>query len=87
MGNLAFASTANDLDNHLPKGRGECFDYGSWYGCDCDCPVFQRGECKCEDPEATMIMIEEDEYLDPEDRDRFYELYPQLIEYKNQFNK
>lgn len=40
-----FAATINDLDNHLPKSRGDCFDYGSFNGCDGECPQLLRGEC------------------------------------------
>lgn len=43
---LLFASTINDLNDNLPKSRGDCFDYGSWYGCNKDCPQFLRGECE-----------------------------------------
>jgi hypothetical protein len=27
-------------------GESECFQYGSSGGCDYDCPVFLRGECR-----------------------------------------
>jgi len=82
MGNdrgLNFARTVNDNDNNLPKSRGDCFDYGSWYGCDCNCPQFCMGECKTvdEDPEAFKKMIKKDECADLEE---IYEMYPQLRE-------
>lgn len=86
MEKVAFASTLNDHDNEMPKGRSECFDYGSWYGCNCDCPVFQRGECECEDPEAFAAMID-DECLNKEDKKRYYKLYPQLLKYKNKIKE
>lgn len=56
-------------------------------GCDCDCPVLRSGECKINDPEAAIIMLDEDTELDPEDRKKIYELYPQLTECKNHLNK
>lgn len=40
-----FASTINDLDPRLPKGRGRCFDIGIWGGCGVNCPAFMDGEC------------------------------------------
>lgn len=76
---LSFASTVNDHDDNLPKGRGDCFDYGSWYGCDCNCPQFCRGECTTvdENPEVFKQMIKKDEFADLEE---IYEMYPQLKE-------
>lgn len=65
----------------------KCEDYGMSNGCDCDCPVLRSGECKINDPEAAIIMLDEDAELDPEDRKEIYELYPQLTEYKNHLNK
>lgn len=40
-----FATTVNDLDDNLPKGRGRCFDIGSWGGCGVTCAAFVDGEC------------------------------------------
>lgn len=40
-----FARTVNDLDPRLPKGRGRCFDIGTWGGCGVTCPAFIDGEC------------------------------------------
>lgn len=40
-----FASTVNDLDDQLPKGRSRCFDIGSWGGCGVNCAAFIDGEC------------------------------------------
>lgn len=65
----------------------KCEDYGMSNGCDCDCPVLRSGECEINDPEAAIIMLDEDTDLDPEDRKEIYELYPQLTEYKNHLNK
>ena len=40
-----FATTINDLDDRLPKGRSRCFDIGSWGGCGVTCAAFIDGEC------------------------------------------
>lgn len=42
----AFGRTVNDMDNRLPKGRGRCFDIGTWGGCGVNCPAFLEGECE-----------------------------------------
>lgn len=60
-----------------------CEDYVLSNGCNCDCPIFRAGKCKIDDPEAAIIMLDEDTELDPEDREAIYKLYPQLSEYKN----
>lgn len=39
------ATTLNDMDDRLPKGRGRCFDIGTWGGCGVSCPAFMDGEC------------------------------------------
>ena len=65
----------------------ECEAYGMSNGCDCDCPVLRSGKCKIEDTEASVIMLDEDTELDPEDREAIYLLYPQLSEYKNNLKK
>lgn len=53
MSNLeSFASTVNDLNPRLPKGRSRCFDIGQWGGCGLSCPVFLEGEC--EQPEDVI---------------------------------
>ncbi len=38
--------TLNDISDNLPKSRGDCFDYGSWNGCDLDCPALNNGLCE-----------------------------------------
>ena len=43
---LSLGCTLNDLDDGLPKGRGDCFDVGTWGGCGVNCPVLLRGACK-----------------------------------------
>lgn len=40
------ASTLNDLDDRLPKGRSRCFDIGQWGGCGVTCAAFLDGECQ-----------------------------------------
>lgn len=52
-----FATTVNDLDSHLPKSRGRCFDIGIWGGCGPSCAAFVDGECDipCEIPKADII--------------------------------
>lgn len=40
-----FASTVNDFDDRLPKGRSRCFDIGQWGGCGVYCAAFFDGEC------------------------------------------
>jgi len=42
------ANTLADVDNKLPRGTSECFNFGSCWGCRPSCPVFQRGECEIE---------------------------------------
>lgn len=54
-----FASTVNDLDDHLPKGRGRCFDIGSWGGCGVTCPAFMDGECSEPQEIAAQDIIDE----------------------------
>ncbi len=43
---------ANELAEHESAdrllGMTECEKYGITWGCDEDCPVYQRGECKNE---------------------------------------
>lgn len=62
---MLWTRTVNDLNSHYPKSRGDCFDYGSWYGCDFECPQLQRGECNGD-------LLEIFEELD---NDEIYELY------------
>jgi hypothetical protein len=40
-----FAVNINDMASDLPKGRGRCFDIGSWGGCGVSCGAFADGEC------------------------------------------
>ena len=59
----SFATTINDLDDGLPKGRGRCFDIGIWGGCGVNCPAFLDGECD-EPQEITKEEIEEEHGID-----------------------
>ena len=52
---LNFAKTVNDLDDRLPKGRGDCFDFGSWYGCQPHCPQYMRGECEIQEENKKLF--------------------------------
>ena len=68
------ASTLNDLDDRLPKGRSRCFDIGTWGGCGITCGAFLDGECE----EPQEIPYEEilKEYGEEETLE-IIELYPE----------
>ena len=68
---LAIGSLLNDMCDSLPKGRGDCFDVGSWGGCGVDCPVFCRGDC--DEPQEILA----DDVIDYHDDDavQILELY------------
>lgn len=55
----AFGTTLNDLCDDLPKGRGRCFDIGSWGGCGVECPALLDHECI--EPEETIMRASQDE--------------------------
>ena len=79
---IEFASTLNDLDNYLPMSRSECFDFGSWYGCRTDCPVFMRGEChlaKKEDFKSMAEMVNNCKDVSEYDIKDIKKHYPNLI--------
>lgn len=42
---MKLAEAIIENDNNMPKGLSECEKYGMTWGCDNECPVFQRGEC------------------------------------------
>ena len=68
-----FAYTLCDIDSGVPLIANECERYGMTWGCDTDCPVFSRGECKTEDIDVFKDMIkDEDDYED------IIKMYPQL---------
>lgn len=45
----AFANTINTFGEHAALIMSECERYGITWGCDEDCPVYLRGECRNED--------------------------------------
>lgn len=50
-----FAHTLMEFDKHMPKGLTECEEYGMTWGCDKDCPVFQRGECELQEENEKLF--------------------------------
>lgn len=56
-----FANTINNLDKGMPKTGNECFIYGSTWGCDKDCPVFQRKKCELQEENEKLFKEVEDE--------------------------
>jgi len=45
---MEFATALAELGSFGVKGMTECEKYGMAWGCDEDCPVYQRGECQNE---------------------------------------
>lgn len=45
---VGFAYALAEEGSHAFLGMSECEKYGMAWGCDEDCPVYQRGECKNE---------------------------------------
>lgn len=45
---VGFAYALAEEGSHAFLGMTECEKYGMAWGCDEDCPVYQRGECKNE---------------------------------------
>ena len=69
----AFGRMINDMDPHLPKGRGRCFDIGMNGGCGVLCPVFVEGDCgEPQELQASDIIDEHGE----EDASEIMEAYP-----------
>ena len=56
----------------------ECERYGMTWGCDGDCPVFRRGDCKMDDPDAMADMILHTDRFDGYEIEQLVELYPVL---------
>ncbi len=65
------ATTLNDLNPRLPKGRGRCFDIGQWGGCGVYCAAFVDGECE----EAQEFTKEEIIEAHGDDAIEIFELY------------
>lgn len=74
-----FATTVNDLDDHLPKGRGRCFDIGSWGGCGVTCGAFLDGECGVPEGIDAQDIIEEHGQEDAEKVFQKYECFENQI--------
>jgi hypothetical protein len=70
-----FARTVNDHDNHLPKGRGRCFDIGIWGGCGVLCPAFVDGECEEPQEISKQDIIEEHGENDAEEIFSLYDCF------------
>ena len=61
-----FANTINELGSHSCFMENDCEKYGMTWGCDEDCPVLNKGECK--------IYSSVEEYLEEEDKDLLEEI-------------
>lgn len=48
-----------NIDGHYPANISDCFVVGINGDCGVNCPVFLKGECKVEDPEAFIEQIKE----------------------------
>lgn len=67
-----FAATVNDIGDRLPKGRGRCFDIGTWGGCGVTCAAFIDGECgEPQEIERQDVIDEHGE----EDAEKIFNLY------------
>jgi hypothetical protein len=82
-----FRASKKPLTPWRTGGSFDCFEYGESYGCSCECPVFRRGGCLFDNEEFLTSMIEKSVELDEESRNRLYDLYPNLKEYRNNLNK
>lgn len=51
---MEFATVLAEYGSHGFLGLTECEKYGMAWGCDEDCPVYQRGECMNEVTLAQM---------------------------------
>lgn len=74
-----FADTIANLSSD--KLANECERYGMCWGCDSDCPVFLRGECKLDIEEIRDMITKESERFDIS-MDEILKLYPKLNKYK-----
>lgn len=68
----SWSETLNDLDPHLPKGRGVCFDVGISGNCGVLCPAFVDGDC--EEPQEFSRAEVLAEHC-KEDAEKIFELY------------
>jgi len=74
-----FAKTINELGPFGVIGASECHNYGSTWGCDIDCPVFERGECKDVYFENIKMFIKDNSFMDEEDFLNIIKLYDNKI--------
>ena len=81
---LEFGATVNDLDDRLPKSRGDCFDVGIWGGCGINCPVFLRGDCN-EPQELIEESVEEMPQDDIDELADYYDCFEPLKGYGSYF--
>lgn len=51
---MGFATILAECGSNGVVGMSECEKYGMCWGCDEDCPVYQRGECQNEDTLAQL---------------------------------
>lgn len=58
---IEFAYTINNLDNGIYKTGNECFNYGITWGCDEECPVFQKGKCELQKENEKFLKGLKDE--------------------------
>lgn len=74
---INFANTILELGDNAFLTTDECFKYGNTWGCDLDCPVFSKGECKIEDIDAFKKMVLESN-LESSELNNVYNMYPKL---------
>ena len=54
-----FAETLEDMNtSHATHFENECEKFGMTWGCQPDCPVFERGECELQEENAKMFEEE-----------------------------
>ena len=75
---LKFARTLNSLGSHAFLGGTDCHHFGITYGCQSDCPVFERGGCTDCHVENIEMFIERGDY-DKEEVLKVIELYSDKI--------
>lgn len=66
------------IDGHYPVGMSDCFVVGINGDCGINCPVFERGDCEVEDPDAFL-----DEIREEGDIEHVKKLYPNINEFQN----
>ena len=67
---IAFTRTIGELQGDY-NNHGDCFHYGSFAGCDTECPQLRRGEC--ENVTENREIIESDEDIKAMYIQRLYE--------------